>query len=63
MLISTQLAPSPGPRLLGILAQPLPHAPETGNKAKTHHAPAQILFSEGRHIHDLSKASELLNAP
>lgn len=63
MLISTQLSPSLGPRLLGILAQHLPHAPETGNKAKTHHAPAQILlFSEGRHIHDLSKASELLNA-
>lgn len=41
----------------------LPHAPETGNKAKTHHVPAQILlFSEGRHIHDPSKASELLNA-
>lgn len=36
---------------------------KTGNKAKTHNVPAPILlFSEGRHIYDLSKASELLNA-
>lgn len=63
MLIHTQLSPSLGLRLLGTLAQPLPHTPETGNKAKTHHVPAQmLLFSERRHIYDLSKASELLNA-
>lgn len=63
MLIYTQLSPFLEPRLLGDIGTTPPPYIKTGNKAKTHNVPAQILlFSEGRHIYDLSKASELLNA-